>query len=291
MKDYGKVKAVQDVSFHLEPGEVFGLLGPNGAGKTSLISTIVTLEKPTSGQVLVYGFDVTRQPSEAKKCVGFVPQEIVHHGFFNVEEIMRFYSGYFGYWNNQKRIEELLKKLSLWPHRHKKVRQLSGGMKRRLLIAKALSHNPKLILLDEPTAGVDVELRDQLWELIRELQKEGITILLTTHYLEEAEALCQRVGIIHKGKLLALGPTQELIEKFTQREIHICTKEPKSAITHPLLISQEGNRLIFRIPSHQTVGEILKSLQISLDDVVDLQTKEGSLEQAFRRVIGEELSC
>ena len=167
----GPVEAVKGVSFTIAPGEIFGLLGPNGAGKTTAISMITTLEEPTSGDVLVYGNSVLTNSKETKKQIGVVPQEIVTQGFFNLVEILTFHSGYYGIWNNKARIEYLLKRLGLWEHRHKLVKQLSGGMKRRLMIAKALVHKPKLLLLDEPTAGVDIELRTSLWEFVRELQK------------------------------------------------------------------------------------------------------------------------
>ena len=204
-KSYGSVHAVNGVSFELNEGEIFGLLGPNGAGKTSIISTIVTLEKPTSGTVEVFGRDVRKDPRFTSTQTGLVPQELINHGYFTLEEILHFHSGYYGIAKNQERIDYLLNKLSLYEHRNKRVRQLSGGMKRRLLIAKALVHSPKLLLLDEPTAGVDIELRETLWSFVRELQKEGMSILLTTHYLEEAEELCDRVAIIDRGEVKRVG--------------------------------------------------------------------------------------
>lgn len=212
-KSYGKVQAVKGVTFDLRPGEIFGLLGPNGAGKTSIISCITTLEKPTGGTIKVFGRDVVTESRQSKMLVGCVPQEVINHGYFNVEEIMKFHSGYFGFRNNQDRIEELLHELRLAEHRHKKVKQLSGGMKRRLMIAKALVHSPKLLLLDEPTAGVDIELRDSLWQFVGKLKKAGTTILLTTHYLEEAERLCDRVAVINRGELIALEETRTLVQK------------------------------------------------------------------------------
>jgi ABC-2 type transport system ATP-binding protein len=185
-KAYGHIQALRGVSFEVEPGEVFGLLGPNGAGKTSLISIIVTLEKATSGTVKVFGHDVAANSREAKMRTGWVPQEIINHGYFTVEEILNFHAGYFGLWRPKERIEYLLDGLGLQEHRSKRVKQLSGGMKRRLMIAKALIHSPGLLLLDEPTAGVDVDLRTRLWDFVDELRREGMSILLTTHYLEEA---------------------------------------------------------------------------------------------------------
>lgn len=208
-----EVTAVHEVSFCIQPGEVFGLLGPNGAGKTTTIFMITGLEKITSGHVRIFGFDNQNDPLEAKKRVGVVPQEIVSQGFFNLFEILQFHSGYYGIAKNDERISYLLNRLGLWPHRNKLMKQLSGGMKRRMMIAKALVHSPKLLILDEPTAGVDIELRNSLWDFVRELQKEGVAILLTTHYLQEAEALCDRVGIIHQGRMVLQCSTKELMEK------------------------------------------------------------------------------
>lgn len=208
-----EVVAVKDVSFCIQPGEVFGLLGPNGAGKTTTISMITGLEKITSGHVRIFGFDTQEDPLEAKKRVGVVPQEIVSQGFFNLFEILQFHSGYYGIARNNERISYLLHKLGLWTHRHKLMKQLSGGMKRRMMIAKALVHSPRLLILDEPTAGVDIELRNSLWDFVRELQEDSVAILLTTHYLQEAEALCDRVGIIHQGRMVQQCGTKELMEK------------------------------------------------------------------------------
>ena len=216
-KSYGQVHAVNGVDLQVNPAEVFGLLGPNGAGKTSIISVITGLEKPTSGEVKVFGADVSKDPRHAKMLVGRVPQEIVSHGFFNVEEVLGFLAGYYGVRDSKDRIAFLLDRLSLTQHKHKKVNQLSGGMKRRLMIAKALIHQPKLLLLDEPTAGVDVELRNSLWKFVGELKAQGVSILLTTHYLEEAQKLCDRVAIIHFGKIRAMGPTQQVISDITQK--------------------------------------------------------------------------
>lgn len=270
----GKVPvfAVKNVSFSLSQGEIFGLLGPNGAGKTSIISTIVTLEAPTSGQIYVNGYDNQLSPREAKQSVGFVPQEIINHGYFNVEEILDFHSGYYGLGRNQERIHYLLNELSIYEHRHKKVKQLSGGMKRRLLIAKSLVHNPRLLLLDEPTAGVDIELRSQLWDFVKILKKEGVTILLTTHYLEEAEVLCDRVGLIDQGEIKMIGKTQDLIRQFTTRRVSIKCRD-------------RAQVLEFTIQSGQAVGELLMKQKLNVEAIEDIRISEGTLEDAFRHVI------
>jgi ABC-2 type transport system ATP-binding protein len=288
VKNYGSLRAVDNVSFEMKPGEILGLLGPNGAGKTTIISTMVTLEEPTEGKVEIFGLDVTKDPQRIKMLTGFVPQELIHHGYFDVQEILEFHSGYFGRRNNRERIEWLLHKLSLWDHRKKKVKQLSGGMKRRLLIAKALVNDPKLLLLDEPTAGVDIELREALWKFVGELKKDGMSILLTTHYIQEAEQLCDRVGILQKGKLRQMSETKGLIKELTKREIVLKLKAPLSEDPkHPYFLRSHGNELIFQVPSSAGVGDLLDSLSIDLKSINDLAIREGSLEDALKRVLGE----
>lgn len=214
----GTVKrAVDHFNLEMKPGEILGLLGPNGAGKTSIISATTALLQKFEGKIEIFG-----HPSgspEAKLSVGLVPQEMISYGFFNVREIMEFNAGFFGVSKPGARIEMLLKKLQLWDAREKKVGQLSGGMKRRLAIAKALIHSPKLLLLDEPSAGVDVELRDILWSYVRELNSNGTSILLTTHYLEEAEELCEHIAVIHRGKLIGLDTTKNLLEKMNETSL------------------------------------------------------------------------
>ena len=291
VKVYGSgergVRAVDNVSFEMRPGEILGLLGPNGAGKTSIISTMVTLEEPTEGTVKIFGLDVTKEPQRTKMLTGFVPQELIHHGYFDVQEILEFHSGYYGIRKNGPRIEWVLQKLSLWEHRKKKVKQLSGGMKRRLLIAKALVHDPRLLILDEPTAGVDIELRESLWRFVEELKKDGLSILLTTHYIQEAEQLCDRVGILQKGKLRHMGPTKELIKELTKREIVLRLKEPLPAgFAHPNLLRVIRNEAVFQVPASMGVGDLLSELHIDLKSIGDLAIREGSLEDALRRVLG-----
>ncbi len=271
-KNYGAIEAVRNASFNLNKGEVFGLLGPNGAGKTSIISCIVTLEKPTSGSIFVGGFDVQKNPREAKRNVGFVPQEIINHGYFNVEEILSFQSGYFGLLHNRERTDYILHELRLYEHRHKKVKQLSGGMKRRLLIAKALVHSPQLLLLDEPTAGVDIELREQLWQFVKKLKAEGVTVLLTTHYLEEAEQLCDRVGLIDKGEIKMVESTQFLIDKFTGRSVRVKFRN---------VVAPRD----FELRTGETVGDLINKEKLDVNQIEDINISEGTLEDAFRRVI------
>jgi ABC-2 type transport system ATP-binding protein len=267
----GSVEALKGISFEVKPGEIFGLLGPNGAGKTSLISIATTLEKPTSGDIFVFGESVTRNSTATKQKLGVVPQEVVSSGFFNLEEILKYHSGYYGISDNRARISELLVKLNLTEHKTKMMRQLSGGMKRRMMIAKALVHRPKILLLDEPTAGVDVELRNQLWKFVRDLQNEGVSIILTTHYLQEAESLCDRVGIINKGEVKYVGATKEIISKLTQKKLNITTTQGK-------------NLQLFMTPE-ETLLQVLSANSLNINDVKDIKTSEGSLEEAFMKVL------
>lgn len=270
-KRYGTFEAVRDISFEVRAGEIFGLLGPNGAGKTTTISIVTSLEVPDGGTVKVFGYDVTKDSMQAKRRFGLVHQEIINSGFFDVEELLIFQAGYHGLRRNKERNDYLLNRLGLYEHRQKKVKQLSGGMKRRLMIAKALVHSPKLLLLDEPTAGVDLTLRENLWDFVRELRKEGIAILLTTHYLEEAELLCDRVGIIHRGQIQTCGPTKDVIRQFTQKKI--------------ILETHKGGRRELFVPLGQDLGQILVQEGIESKDLKDLIIEEGTLEEAFRRVL------
>lgn len=270
-KRFGAFEAVAGMSFEVRPGEVFGLLGPNGAGKTTTIGIVTTLEKPTSGRVEVFGHDVTRDPLQVKRCLGVVHQEIINSGFFDVEELLRFQSGYHGLRKNGDRIEYLLEKLGLLEHRRKKVKQLSGGMKRRLMIAKALVHSPKLLLLDEPTAGVDLGLRENLWEFVKELRREGVAVLLTTHYLEEAELLCDRVGIVNRGRLEAVGETSGIIRRFTRKKV--------------ILDTHSRGRIEVFASFETPLSDVLGEHKIAADDIRDVRIEEGTLEEAFRQVV------
>ncbi len=280
----GTVEAVRGLSFSVNPGEIFGLLGPNGAGKTTLISTITTLEEPSSGTVKVFGVDVTKDPMFTKRQIGVVHQEVINSGFFSVEEILEFHSGYYGLRKNRERIHFLLEKLALFEHRHKKVKQLSGGMKRRLMIAKALVHNPKLLLLDEPTAGVDIRLREDLWDFVRELRNDGMSILLTTHYLEEAEQLCDRVGIINLGSLVALGNTKEIIRQYTHKKIRLILTQSYD-FKSPYLKEVQGNEYLFVVPQNKSLGEFLNEVTIPTGLLQDIQIEEGDLEAAFLKIV------
>jgi ABC-2 type transport system ATP-binding protein len=213
-KHYGALQALDDVSLNIHEGEFFGLLGPNGAGKTTLISILAGLCKPDQGSALIMGVDVQSTNREASRMLGVVPQELVFDPFFTVRETLRFQSGYFGIRNNDAWIDEIMANLDLTGKADSNMRSLSGGMKRRVLVAQALVHRPPVIVLDEPTAGVDVELRQSLWQFISRLNHDGHTIVLTTHYLEEAEALCQRIAMLKQGKVVALDTTANLLSRF-----------------------------------------------------------------------------
>lgn len=285
VKDYGSLRAVDHVSFDINKGEIFGLLGPNGAGKTTLISTVMTLEKINSGQIKVCGHDVQKEPSVTKSLTGFMPQDIIIHGYFTVKQIVKFYSGFCGVWPDNDRIDHLLKRLALWEQRNDKVRTLSGGMKRRLLIVKALVHSPRLLLLDEPTAGVDINLRNTIWKFIKEIKQET-SVLFTTHYLEEAEKLCDRVAFIHKGKIRQIGQTQNLISRLTTRKVLIKFQKSES-IKNQYHAGQSEGYEIFLLPYSLSVGELLKTLDLDRNKIEDLKVKEGSLEDVFNRIVEE----
>ncbi len=256
--------ALKGVSFDIAEGEFFGLLGPNGSGKSTLINIISGPTKISKGDVKVFGLDINKNVKEVKMMLGIVPQEITFDSFFNVEDILKFQSGYYGIRNNEKRIDEILEKLSLSDKKKVNNRMLSGGMKRRLLIAKALVHNPKILILDEPTAGVDVELRYGLWEYIKELNQNGLSILLTTHYLEEAETLCSKLAIINKGQVVANEPTKSLLKKMGD-------------IKRMQILLKEG---IDSIPKE------LKKYEASLDNPseLNLKLKAEEIMEAFERI-------
>ena len=221
-KSYGSVQAVNGINLTIYQGEFFGLLGPNGAGKSTLINMLAGIVKSTSGTIKAMGFDVEKNYQEARHSLGIVPQELVFDPFFNVREMLRFQAGYFGKGReNYDWIDEILERLDLTEKAFTNMRQLSGGMKRRALIAQALAHRPPIIVLDEPTAGVDVELRQRLWAFMKDLNQSGHTIVLTTHYLEEAENLCKRIAMVNRGKLVALDDTKKLIRKNSAKNLNI----------------------------------------------------------------------
>jgi len=280
------LSAVKDLSFEVKEGEIFALLGPNGAGKSSVIHALCGVLTGFKGEIDIFGSPAGS--IEAKRSVGIVPQELVNHGFFSVQEVLRFYSGYFGMRNNKKQIQFLMDRLQLTEHQHKKMAQLSGGMKRRVMIAKALLHSPKLLLLDEPSAGVDVELRNSLWEFVRELNKEGTSILLTTHYLEEAERLCERIAIINRGSLIAFDRADTLIRKLAERKFVISLSNQKSISSTDSRVqvsSKDEKEWVVRAPQALSIRELFKSLNLELSEIDDLHIEEGALEDAFLRIV------
>jgi ABC-2 type transport system ATP-binding protein len=267
------VEALKGISFSIEPGMIFGLLGPNGAGKTTLIASITTLETPSTGEIKVFGESVLEAPLKTKMKVGVVHQEVINTGFFSVAEILDFQSGYYGIYKNKERCDYLMQKLSLYEHRNKKVKQLSGGMKRRLMIAKALVHSPLLLLLDEPTAGVDVGLRESLWKFVNELKFEGISILLTTHYLEEAEQMCDQVAIINKGAVIFNGTPKNMIADYSQKKM--------------TFIMKNGSTLEFLESQKLGISELLEKHNVDIGQIHDIKIEEGRLEDAFSKMVAQ----
>ncbi|MEY4340678.1 MAG: hypothetical protein RL541_182 [Pseudomonadota bacterium] len=280
----GPFQALDGVSFDIEQGEFFGLLGPNGAGKTTLISILAGLTKATSGTVSVLGVNVNTQAAEARKKLGVVPQELVFDPFFNVREALRFQSGYFGVKHNDAWIDELLDSLGLSDKANHNMRQLSGGMKRRMLVAQALVHKPPVIVLDEPTAGVDVELRQTLWQFIAKLNKLGHTVLLTTHYLEEAEALCQRIAMLKNGKVVALDRTDELLKAASSNVLRF---KLDAALPPALAAKARVTGRIVQLPAHDAI-EIerhLADLRQAGLHAEDVEIRKADLEDVFLDVM------
>ena len=280
----GPFQALDGVSFDIEQGEFFGLLGPNGAGKTTLISILAGLAKATSGTVSVLGTNVNTQAAEARKKLGVVPQELVFDPFFNVREALRFQSGYFGVTNNDAWIDELLESLGLSDKANHNMRQLSGGMKRRMLVAQALVHKPPVIVLDEPTAGVDVELRQTLWQFIAKLNKLGHTVLLTTHYLEEAEALCQRIAMLKNGKVVALDRTDELLKAASSNVLRF---KLDAALPPALAAKARVTGRIVQLPAHDAleIERHLAALREAGLNAEDVEIRKADLEDVFLDVM------
>ena len=282
-------QAVKDFSLDILSGEIIALLGPNGAGKTTLISMICGIVSPTSGSVIVNGFDVVRDYRKTRKNIGLVPQELHLESFETVFNSVKFSRGLFGYKRNDFFIEKILKQLTLWDKRNTKIMELSGGMKRRVLIAKALSHEPNILFLDEPSAGVDVELRKEMWGIIKDLKKEGVTIILTTHYIEEAEEMADRVGIINNGELLLIEEKKDLLSKMGSKTLTIeltskIKSIPKSLSSYDLKLLDTGNVIIYnykRTEEKTGITSLLLDLKKAGLQLSDLNTKQTSLEEIF----------
>ena len=288
-KNYKQLKAVDGISLTIEKGEFFGLLGPNGAGKSTLINMMAGLVKPSNGSIDVMGFNVNKEYQEARHSVGIVPQELVFDPFFNVREMLRFQAGYFGKdKSNDKWVDEVIERLDLTDKASTNMRKLSGGMKRRALIAQALVHRPPVIVLDEPTAGVDVELRQKLWSFIKELNNEGHTIVLTTHYLEEAEALCNRVAMMKSGKIVALDSTKNLLKEFSLKNLKVRLQKNSIKKITTLLketpFLQEDDWCTFKLKKVSDASNIIEKLNSLKIQILDLKLIESDLENIFLKL-------
>ncbi len=286
VKRYGGLTALAGVSLQIEQGEFFGLLGPNGAGKTTLISILAGLNIATSGSTSVMGYDVVRDYRGARRALGVVPQELVFDPFFTVREALTIQSGYFGLRDNDAWIDELLDCLDLNDKADTNMRQLSGGMKRRVLIGQALVHKPPVIVLDEPTAGVDVELRQSLWQFIRRLNQDGHTIVLTTHYLEEAEALCGRIAMLKQGEIVANDTTQNLLKRFSGCQVNLKLAPPGlPAALQYLLAHGGGEDCRLALDSYDGVEQVLATLRSAGVGVLEMEVAHPDLEEVFVKIM------
>ena len=288
-------EALKGISLKVNKGEILALLGPNGAGKTSLISTICGITNPSSGSVVIDGYDISKNFRDARKLVGLVPQDITLEPFEKVANTINFSRGLFGKKKDDALTEKILTKLALWDKRDSRLMELSGGMKRRVLIAKALIHEPRLLFLDEPTASVDVELRQSMWDVVADLKKDGVTIILTTHYIEEAEAIADRVGIINKGELLLVEEKTSLMQKFGQKILKIELQKrlnqlPKEFSQENVKLSDDGLSLTYIYDTKQKktgITKLLSNLSNSGINLRDIQTDQSSLEEIFVNLVKE----
>ncbi|GMQ88377.1 MAG: ABC transporter ATP-binding protein [Gammaproteobacteria bacterium] len=289
------LRALNNINLDIRRGEIFALLGPNGAGKTTLISIICGIVTPSTGTVLVDGHDILADFRAARSSIGLVPQELATATFESVWSTMHFSRGLFGKPSDPAFIEKILRDLSLWDRRNEKIMALSGGMKRRVLIAKALVHEPRILFLDEPTAGVDVELRHDMWEMVRELRKSGVTIILTTHYIEEAEDMADRIGVINNGEIGVVEDKDVLMNKLGKKQLTLTLQNPLSRIPaelagHPLELSADGSALVYTFDTqqeHTGIPELLRQLGQHGIDFKDLHSSESSLEEIFVSLVRE----
>src|SRR6187431_1132354 len=286
-------QALKDVNLEIRRGEIFALLGPNGAGKTTLIGVVCGIVNPTSGRVVADGHDIIRDYRAARQKIGLVPQELSTDMFETVWDTVCFSRGLFGKPKNPQYIEKVLRELSLWDKRASKIMTLSGGMKRRVLIAKALSHEPQILFLDEPTAGVDVDLRKDMWQVVRSLRETGVTIILTTHYIEEAEQMADRIGVINKGEIILVEEKVALMEKLGKKELILLLQEPLPALPAELSefelgLAQDGKQLTYTFHAereHSKMAVLLRRLAELGIEFKDLQTRESSLEDIFVNLV------
>ena len=282
-------QALKNVDLEIRRGEIFALLGPNGAGKTTLIGTICGIVNPSSGTIRADGHDIQRDYRSARTKIGLVPQELTTDAFESVWATVKFSRGLFGKAPDPAYLEKILRDLSLWEKKDSKIMTLSGGMKRRVMIAKALSHEPKILFLDEPTAGVDVELRRDMWNMVRTLRESGVTIILTTHYIEEAEEMADRIGVISKGEIILVEEKNRLMQKLGKKQLTLQLQSPLPALppdlaSHPLQLSEDGMELVYTFDSqgeHTGIAELLRMLGVHGIDFKDLRTSESSLEDIF----------
>jgi ABC-2 type transport system ATP-binding protein len=284
---FGRVQALDRVSLQVAAGEFFGLLGPNGAGKTTLISILAGLTRADSGSARIMGHDVVADYRAARRALGVVPQELVFDPFFSVRETLRIQAGYFGLRDNDRWIDEILHHLDLTSKADANMRALSGGMKRRVLIGQALVHKPPVIVLDEPTAGVDVELRQSLWTFVRKLNRDGHTIILTTHYLEEAEALCGRIAMLKEGRVVALDTTQALLARFARLTVRLAADRLPDA-WQPRVLRQEAGVYHIGLERHAELEDLLAALRAERIAIAELALVESDLEHAFLRIMAGE---
>jgi ABC-2 type transport system ATP-binding protein len=288
--------ALSNTSLNVKEGEILALLGPNGAGKTTLISAICGISVPTSGQIKVGGFDIQSQYREARKLIGLVPQEITLEPFEKVINTIRFSRGLFGKPKDDAYVEKVLRSLSLWDKKDSRIMQLSGGMKRRVLIAKALAHEPRLLFLDEPTAGVDVELRQSMWAVVEELRKDGVTIILTTHYIEEAEAIADRIAVIAKGSIRLVEEKAALMKRLGQKSLTLelqnrMEQVPEGLSEFRVVLSDDGTQLIYEYDTQAErtgIARLMAALGEQGIVLKDLQTNQSSLEDIFVKLLKEE---
>ncbi|MHA7925906.1 MAG: ABC transporter ATP-binding protein [Marinobacter sp.] len=295
-KVYGDgFQALKDINLEIQRGEIFALLGPNGAGKTTLISIICGIVNLSSGEVKADGYDIVKDYRKARETIGLVPQELNTDSFETVWNAVSFSRGLFGKPPKPAHIEKVLKDLSLWDKRNNRIMSLSGGMKRRLMIAKALSHEPQILFLDEPTAGVDVELRRDMWEMVRKLRESGVTIILTTHYIEEAEEMADRIGVIRDGEIILVEDKVQLMTKLGRKELRLHLQQkldriPGELTLEPLELSDDGYELIYTFDAQQEqagVARLLRTLGDLGIEYRDLQTRESSLEEIFVGLVHE----
>jgi ABC-2 type transport system ATP-binding protein len=295
-KEYASgLRALDSINLDIKKGEIFALLGPNGAGKTTLISIICGIVKMSSGSIHAGGFDIIKDYRSARSMIGLVPQELTTDMFETVWDTVKFSRSLFGKPNNSKYLEKILTDLTLWDKRHSKIMALSGGMKRRVMIAKALSHEPEILFLDEPTAGVDVELRRDMWEMVRKLRETGVTVILTTHYIEEAEEMADRIGVINKGKIILVEEKKELMKKLGKKELILTLsnpiKIPESLSELHLSLSEDGTELTYTFDSkaqESGIPFLIKKLNEEGIVIKDLKTKESSLEDIFIQLVGRD---